>query len=69
MLERLSKKVKVTSPSNVSSARYSFLSLSDAEPSLGMPAGNNYILTGNTDGTRVFRQIGNVLIAGEGIVI
>ena len=32
--------------------RYTFLSLNDAEPDLGLPSSNNFVLVGNTSGTR-----------------
>ncbi|NBP00636.1 MAG: hypothetical protein EBU90_11010 [Proteobacteria bacterium] len=69
MLKRLSQKVKLNPPANVAADRYSFLSLADAEPYLGQAAGNNYVLSGNVDGTRRFGQIGTYLIAGQGIGI
>jgi hypothetical protein len=49
----LAGKTKVVPPSAVSDGRYKFLSLSEAEPSLGLPAGTGvYFLTGNDGGTR-----------------
>lgn len=47
-----SGKVKTTLPTAVSADRYSFIQLSDAEPNLGVPAENNYVLASQTDGTR-----------------
>ncbi len=47
-----SGKVKTTLPTAVSADRYSFIQLSEAEPNLGVPAENNYVLASQTDGTR-----------------
>ena len=51
-----SGKVKTTLPTAVSADRYSFIQLSDAEPNLGVPAQNNYVLASQTDGTRSWVQ-------------
>jgi hypothetical protein len=49
----LAGKTKVVPPSAVSSGRYKFLSLSEAEPNLGLPVGNGvYFLSGDRGGTR-----------------
>lgn len=49
----LAGKTKVVPPSAVSSGRYQFLSLSEAEPSLGIPDSTGiYFLTGNNTGLR-----------------
>ena len=52
MNNTLGGKVKVVSPTDVSADRYDFLSLSQAEPNLGVPPTNGYVLASNTDGTR-----------------
>lgn len=52
MSRLVSSKVKKTPPSQVSESRYDFLQLSEAEPDLGVPGGNDYILTSNVDGER-----------------
>ena len=50
----ISGRVKTTPPDEVSAERYDYLSLKEAEPNLGVPAGNAYVLTSNVDGTRVW---------------
>jgi hypothetical protein len=57
MSRLISNKVKKTPSSQVSEDRYNFLQLSDAEPDLGIPAGNNYILSSNTFGQRSWLNI------------
>lgn len=49
----LAGKTKVVPPSAVSTGRYKFLSLSEAEPNLGLPdSTGSYFLTGDRGGTR-----------------
>jgi hypothetical protein len=52
MTKLLSDRVKKIPPNKVSADRYSFLRLAEAEPDLGTPSGNNYILSSLSDGTR-----------------
>lgn len=53
----LAGKTKVVPPSAVSSGRYSFLSLSEAEPNLGIPDGTGvFFLTGDITGYRGWAQ-------------
>jgi hypothetical protein len=52
MSKILSGKVKKIPSSAVSADRYNFLQLSEAEPDLGVPAANGYILTSDTSGNR-----------------
>lgn len=52
MAEIKSGKVKKTPPTEVSPGRYEFLGLSEAEPDLGVPAGNGYVLTSSAQGDR-----------------
>jgi len=54
MTKLISGRVKKTPSANVSASRYDFLKLSEAEPDLGLPAANGYILSGNVDGTRLW---------------
>jgi len=49
-----SGKVKKIPSANVSSDRYEFLSLGEAEPDLGLPEANNYVLVSDTDGNRTW---------------
>ena len=54
-LRPLSGRVKKTPPNLVSEGRYSFLSLDEAEPDLGIPdgpSGPNYLLGSDVEGTR-----------------
>lgn len=52
MADIKSGKVKKTPPSGVSAGRYDFLSLAEAEPDLGVPADDGYILTSSAEGVR-----------------
>ena len=54
MTKLISGRIKKTPSANVSASRYDFLKLSEAEPDLGLPAANGYILSGNVDGTRLW---------------
>jgi hypothetical protein len=47
-----SGKVKKIPSTDVSSQRYEFLSLGEAEPDLGVPGSNGQFLISNVDGTR-----------------
>ncbi len=48
----LSNRVEKTPSTEVSADRYEFLTLSEAEPDLGVPSSNSYILASSTTGTR-----------------
>jgi hypothetical protein len=52
MAEIKSGRVKKTPPGEVSADRYEFLSLSEAEPDLGVPAETGYVLTSDVEGVR-----------------
>lgn len=52
MAKLLSGRVKTTPPSEVSADRYDYLALEQAEPSLGVPPGNAYVLVSDTNGSR-----------------
>ena len=56
MVDFLSGKVRKTPPNQVPENRYKFLRLQDAEPDLGVASGNNYILTSDTEGSRVWKN-------------
>ena len=58
MARLLSGKVKVTSPTDVTTDRYEFLDLPQAEPNLGVPEIDNYVLTSDTDGNRTWTPAG-----------
>lgn len=68
-LKRLSQAVVPVSPGDADPNRYVYLTPENTEPSLGLPDGNGYILFSNTDGSRSFTEIGNLLIEGGGILI
>lgn len=48
----LSGRVGITSYAGLTTDRYSYLGLEQAEPNLGLPANNNFVLYGDTDGNR-----------------
>lgn len=52
-----SGKVKKTPSTEVSPDRYEFLGLSEAEPDLGVPAENGYILTSSDEGVRSWSEL------------
>ena len=56
MSKILSGKVKKIPPTDVSDTRYDFLSLSEAEPDLGVPPESGYVLVSQADGTRSWIQ-------------
>lgn len=62
MAEIKSGRVKKTPPGSVSADRYDFLSLAEAEPDLGVPAGNGYLVASNTDGTRSWVDPSNLTV-------
>jgi hypothetical protein len=56
MTKLLSDRVKKTPAGDSPADRYSFLRLADAEPSLGVPDTDTYILYGDVDGLRYWAQ-------------
>jgi hypothetical protein len=54
MSKLLSDRVKKIPPTEVSDERYKFLKLSEAEPDLGVPVADNYILTSDIEGNRLW---------------
>jgi len=56
MTKLISGRVKTVAPDQVSADRYDFLSLEQAEPNLGVPPGNAYVLTSNSDGSRFWTE-------------
>jgi hypothetical protein len=52
MVNNLSGKVKKTPPTEVSADRYNFIGLPETEPDLGVPSGEDYVLTSTTQGER-----------------
>jgi len=55
MARLLSGRVKVTSPLGVSTDRYSYLKLEEAEPNAGAPSLDGQVLASLTDGTRFWK--------------
>ena len=55
--QSVSGKVKKKTGSQLDSFRYDYLSLENAEPDFGLPSSNAALLTSETDGSRVFRDI------------
>lgn len=53
-LSSLSGKVKKNPSSLADPNRYDFLDLQNAEPDLGVPAANNYVLASDTQGNRTW---------------
>lgn len=56
MPKLLSGRVKLKKGSQLSTGRTDFLKLDEAEPNLGYPSENGYVLTSETDGTRVWKN-------------
>lgn len=56
----LSGRVKVTPYNNLSNSRYEFLGLSDAEPSLGVPAATGSLFTSTSNGVRSWSNAVNI---------
>ena len=52
----LSGKIRVRNPANVDSDRYSYLNIQNAEPNLGLPAADGYLLKGDLDGRRYWES-------------
>jgi len=60
-LTSLSGKIRVRNPANVASDRYRYLNIQNAEPNLGLPAANGYVLKSTLEGIRYWESIqGNV---------
>jgi hypothetical protein len=57
----LSGRVKKTPSSAVSSTRYDFIKLEETEPDLGLPAADDYVLTGKVNGSRLWVEIGSLI--------
>ena len=53
----LSGKIKKKTGANLTSDRYNYLDVSQAEPDLGLPSSNNSVLLSNTDGARRWASI------------
>ncbi len=64
MADFLSGKVRKTPPNKVPEDRYKFLKLQDAEPDLGVPAADGYVLVSDVDGRRSWED-SKSLVAGN----
>ena len=75
MARLLSGRVKVTPPSGVSTDRYSYLKLEEAEPNAGAPSLDGQVLASLTDGTRFWKAapgasaISGITIKNNGSVV
>ena len=75
MARLLSGRVKVTPPTGVSTDRYSYLRLEEAEPNAGLPGVDGYVLASNTDGSRFWRAapgasaISGITVKDDGSVV
>ena len=75
MARLLSGRVKVTSPTGVSTDRYSYLKLEEAEPNAGVPDVSGYVLASDSDGGRFWRSapgasaINGITIKEDGSVV
>lgn len=73
MAKLLSGRVGLTSAAGLTTDRYSFLSLSQAEPSLGNPSNNNYVLYSDINGLRYWGpnvpagSINGITVEDEGV--
>jgi hypothetical protein len=57
----LSGRIKKKTGSSLSSTRYVYLDLSEAEPDLGLPTTNSSVLLGNIDGSRRWASMPGVI--------
>ena len=61
MSKLLIGRVKKTPSSAVSTSRYEFIKLEETEPDLGLPAGDDYVLTGKLNGSRLWVEIKSLI--------
>ena len=75
MARLLSGRVKVTPPTGVSTDRYSYLRLEEAEPNAGLPDVNGFVLASDLSGNRFWRSapgasaINGLTIKEDGVVV
>jgi len=75
MARLLSGRVKVTPPTGVTTDRYQYLSLEQAEPNAGVPSSDGFVLASDTNGNRFWRSapgasaINGITIKDEGSVV
>ena len=62
----VSGRITKTPPNEVSEERYTFITLSETEPDLGVPDANGYILTSDDDGNRTWID-GSTIFGPQGI--
>lgn len=63
MSRLLSDRVKKIPATDVSAERYSFLKLSEAEPDLGVPNTNGYVLSSTVDGERLWVPAASAVVS------
>jgi hypothetical protein len=75
MARLLSGRVKVTPPTGVSTDRYSYLRLEEAEPNAGLPGVDGYVLASDLSGNRFWRSapgasaVNGLTIKEDGVVV
>ena len=75
MARLLSGRVKVTPPTGVTTDRYQYLGLEQAEPNLAVPSSDGFVLASDTAGNRFWRSapgasaISGITIKDEGSVV
>ena len=62
----VSGRVKKNSPSDVSTDRYNYISLADAEPDFGVPSADNQVVVSDTNGNRSFVTPDLNFVASQG---
>ena len=75
MARLLSGRVKVTSPTGVTTDRYQYLGLEQAEPNLAVPSSDGWVLASDTAGNRFWRAapgasaISGLTVKDEGTIV
>ena len=69
MPKYISGRVKTNPPTGVATDRYQFLDPADAEPNLGVPGSENYVLASDTNGNRFWKEAGGSVIATDGFTV
>ena len=75
MARLLSGRVKVTSPTGVTTDRYQYLGLEQAEPNLAVPSSDGWVLASDTAGNRFWRAapgasaISGLTVKDEGSIV
>ena len=71
MPKYISGRVQTNPPTGVATDRYQFLDPADAEPNLGVPVTDNYVLSSDVNGNRVWRAEtgGTSIVATDGFTV